>query len=257
MNGYGRDLNGKRLGWTGTLRRRFCVMRGRWPVSMPCLPTGLIAGLAAAFVLTSWAQSQAQPKVYVVNYPLQYFAERIAGDQVSVVFPAPPDGDPAFWNPDVETIAAFQAADLILVNGATYAKWLKTASLPKSKMVDTSRSFAADYIEIKDDAVHSHGPEGEHSHAGTGLHNLARPSPGGAASRSGPARVEPATAGSPGHLRATLRRTRARAANPGRTPEFPGSAAARATVACLASRLPVFRQALRLESAERAVGSPT
>ena len=169
MNGSGQNVIWKRLGWARRLRRRFCVIRGRgrWMVGMPCLPAGLIAGLGVVFVLTSWAQSQAQPRVYVVNYPLQHFAERIAGDRASVVFPAPPDEDPAFWQPDVETIAAFQAADLILVNGATYAKWLETASLPKSKVVDTSRSFAADYIEIKDDAVHSHGPAGEHSHAGT------------------------------------------------------------------------------------------
>ena len=55
--------------------------------------------------------------VYVVNYPLQYFAERIAGDQATVVFPAPPDEDPAFWTPDVSTIAGYQQADLILLNG--------------------------------------------------------------------------------------------------------------------------------------------
>jgi ABC-type Zn uptake system ZnuABC Zn-binding protein ZnuA len=29
--------------------------------------------------------------VYVVNYPLQYFAERIGGEHVTVVFPAPAD----------------------------------------------------------------------------------------------------------------------------------------------------------------------
>ena len=51
MNGSGRNLNWKRLGWARTLRRRICVIRGRWPVSMPCLPTGLIAGLAAALRL--------------------------------------------------------------------------------------------------------------------------------------------------------------------------------------------------------------
>ena len=44
--------------------------------------------------------------VYVVNYPLKYFAERIAGEHARVVFPAPRDVDPAFWNPDTETVAA-------------------------------------------------------------------------------------------------------------------------------------------------------
>ena len=29
--------------------------------------------------------------VYVVNYPLKYFTERIAGEHASVVFPASPD----------------------------------------------------------------------------------------------------------------------------------------------------------------------
>ena len=46
--------------------------------------------------------------VYVVNYPLQYFAERIGGPDVRVVFPAPADGDPAFWKPSPEQIAAYQ-----------------------------------------------------------------------------------------------------------------------------------------------------
>ena len=134
---------------------------------MSLMRSGLFAWLGISFTLFAWAESQAQPTVYVVNYPLQYFAERIGGEKVKVVFPAPADEDPAFWKPDVNTIAAFQAADLILINGATYAKWLKTASLPKSKMLDTSRRFKADYIETEDVDVHTHGPSGEHSHAGT------------------------------------------------------------------------------------------
>ena len=126
----------------------------------------LTTGLCLGFTLLAWAESRAAPTVYVVNYPLQYFAERIGAEQVRVVFPAPADEDPAFWKPDVSVIAAFQAADLIVVNGAAYAKWLKTASLPKSKIVNTSVGFKADYIEARDAATHSHGPGGEHSHSG-------------------------------------------------------------------------------------------
>jgi len=33
--------------------------------------------------------------VYTVNYPLQYFAEKIGGEYVDVQFPAPSDVDPA------------------------------------------------------------------------------------------------------------------------------------------------------------------
>lgn len=105
--------------------------------------------------------------VYTVNYPLTYFAERIAGDLATVSFPAPPDVDPAFWLPDPETIAAFQAADLILLNGADYAKWTAKVSLPRSRLVDTSRGFRDAYLQATEGVTHSHGPGGEHSHAGT------------------------------------------------------------------------------------------
>ena len=134
--------------------------------ALPGRGGGLLCLLALCSVL-AWGDCQAQPTVYTVNYPLQYFAERIGGGQVNVVFPAPPDVDPAFWAPDVDEIASFQAADLIFLNGATYAKWLKTASLPKSKLIDTSRRFEADFIEVEDTGTHSHGPAGEHSHGGT------------------------------------------------------------------------------------------
>jgi len=102
--------------------------------------------------------------VYVVNYPLKYFAERIASDHAKVVFPAPADVDPAYWMPDAKTIAEYQRADLILLNGANYAKWVGKVSLPRSKLVNTSGKFKDRYI-ITDEAVtHSHGPEGDHAH---------------------------------------------------------------------------------------------
>jgi zinc transport system substrate-binding protein len=105
-------------------------------------------------------------KVYTVNYPLAYFAERIAGDQAEVVFPAPPDIDPAFWMPDTATITAYQGADLILINGAGYAKWITRVSLPRLRMVDTSRPFADRFVQ-QQTTSHSHGPGGDHSHSGT------------------------------------------------------------------------------------------
>jgi len=104
--------------------------------------------------------------VYTVNYPLAYFAARLGGDHVEVVFPAPPGEDPAFWSPDPETIAAYQGADVILLNGAGYAKWVERATLPSSKLVDTSAGFEDRYIELTGTVTHSHGPEGDHEHGG-------------------------------------------------------------------------------------------
>ena len=126
------------------------------------------AAIAALILLLSAAAVSAQDRLRIatVNYPLAYFAERLAGDLAEVTFPAPGDVDPAFWMPDAETIAAYQAADLILLNGADYEKWTGKVSLPRSRLVDTSRAFRDAYIREAGGITHSHGPGGEHDHGG-------------------------------------------------------------------------------------------
>jgi len=106
-------------------------------------------------------------KVFAVNYPLTYFAERIGGDFIEIYYPIPRDVDPAFWEPTTEEILKIQQMDVILLNGADYAKWTKIVSLPYSKQVNTSKSFKQKYIHMKEAVSHQHGPGGEHSHAGT------------------------------------------------------------------------------------------
>ena len=120
---------------------------------------------------TKAAASQApsksgKPRVLVANYPLHFFTQRIAGDLVDSVFPAPPDEDPAFWQPTDTVVGWFQGADLILMNGATYSKWAEKVTLPAAKLTDTSAEFKASLIEAKDAITHSHGPAGDHSHGG-------------------------------------------------------------------------------------------
>lgn len=105
--------------------------------------------------------------VAVVNYPLRYFAERIGGDFIEVRFPISADEDPDFWKPDEVVVESYQKSDLILLNGASYGHWTANATLPPAKCVDTSASFKSKYIQMKDAVTHSHGPAGEHTHAGT------------------------------------------------------------------------------------------
>jgi zinc transport system substrate-binding protein len=115
----------------------------------------------------SGAAEGAEPlSVYSVSYPLQYFAERIGGDLVRARFPAPPDVDPASWSPDPETVAAYQGAELILLNGAGYAGWVQRASLPRTRQVDTAAEFRDRFVPLEHSVTHSHGPQGSHSHAG-------------------------------------------------------------------------------------------
>ena len=109
---------------------------------------------------------RAIPVVYAVNYPLMYFAERIGGGLFDVRLPAM-EGDPVYWKPTPEAVRRLQGADLILLNGATYAKWVDKVTLSEEKMVDTSKGFREKYIVLVDAVTHIHGPEGAHEHTGT------------------------------------------------------------------------------------------
>lgn len=117
--------------------------------------------------LTANPALAADLSVYAVNGPLGYFAERLAGELVEVTMPAPGDEDPAFWQPDALAIGDFQAADLILLNGAGYAKWVENASLPRAKQLVSTSAFEGALIEEEGQVSHSHAGGDPHSHAGT------------------------------------------------------------------------------------------
>ncbi|MEM6915223.1 MAG: metal ABC transporter substrate-binding protein, partial [Verrucomicrobiota bacterium] len=103
--------------------------------------------------------------VQAANYPLAYFAERIATDSFQIEFIVDEGVDPAFWKPSDAALAAFQQADIILRNGAKYSKWMHHASLPVSAIVDTSREFRDEWIETEGE-THTHGDGNVHSHGG-------------------------------------------------------------------------------------------
>ncbi len=132
-----------------TTRREFLVVAG---------------GAASLAAVPAWAQGR--PVVVCVSYPLAYFAERLAGDAAEIMFPVPADADPSFWRPGIAEISTIQSADLIVLNGAGFAAWTTKASLPRSRIVDTSAGFADRFVSTET-LTHSHGAEGAHSHTGT------------------------------------------------------------------------------------------
>lgn len=129
-----------------------------------------LAALLLGFAATGPdAAAQERVQVYAVNYPVSYFAARVGGDAAIVVFPAPPERDPAFWKPTIAEIGAFQQADLIVLSGAGYAQWTTKTSLPRRALLDPSAGFADQFISTKT-VTHSHGTAGEHSHTGVASH---------------------------------------------------------------------------------------
>ncbi len=121
---------------------------------------------------TSTVDPGTKRQIVAVSYPLEYLTQRIAGSEMEVRCPVPAGERASQWRPQRDAILKMQHADLIVANGvgARFAKWLDTVSLPDSKICNSAtRGLAlADYISVDDvRLVHSHGPEGEHSHPTT------------------------------------------------------------------------------------------
>ena len=115
------------------------------------------------------------PVIYTTFYPTTYFTEIIGGNNIKVVCPCPEDEDAIFWMPDTDTIAKYQQADLIIINGAGFEKWVEKVSLPEEKIVNTAKEFTDEFIKFENVTTHSHGKTGEHSHEGIDGHTWLDP----------------------------------------------------------------------------------
>lgn len=135
--------------------------------------------LVPLVLLTSCDQSPvsrpaAPTPILTTFYPTTYFATRIASGKLAIDCPCPANVDPAEWTPTREALARYQAAPLILVNGASYEQWLSSASLIPSRIIDTSGSFRDSYLSYGT-ITHNHGPGGAHTHAGVDAHTWLDP----------------------------------------------------------------------------------
>jgi len=121
------------------------------------------------------SQQRSIPEVRTTFYPTTYFTQRIAGELVKVVCPLPPGEDPITWMPNADTIAAYQQADLIVINGASFEKWTAKVSLPTSKLIDTAAPLADEFVKFANSITHSHGSGGQHDHIGVDGHTWLDP----------------------------------------------------------------------------------
>ena len=118
--------------------------------------------------------------VLTTFYPTTYFAQRIAGDLVEVGCPLPQGADPIFWMPDAGAMQQYQAADLVIINGATFEQWVNKVTLPSSRVVDTAKGLGEGLVneglvKYEQATTHRHGPEGEHTHEGIDGHTWVDP----------------------------------------------------------------------------------
>jgi zinc transport system substrate-binding protein len=119
--------------------------------------------------------TRAVPEVWTTFYPTTWMTRRIAGDLVKVVCPLPADEDPIFWQPPQEALQGYQAADLVVVNGAEFEKWVLTASLPSARLVDTAKAFEQELVRFETGQTHAHGGGAAHTHEGIDGHTWLDP----------------------------------------------------------------------------------
>ncbi len=102
----------------------------------------------------------------------QAIVRQLAGDRLETRMMEPDGGFNANnrlgFFPEDNDLVAVQRAPLVIVNGAAvpWVSWPGMITLDDSHLCDTSWKFRLDdYIPVREHRmVHSHGPEGEHSH---------------------------------------------------------------------------------------------
>lgn len=116
--------------------------------------------------------TKTKPTVYTTSFPVEYLVQRLAGELVDDSCILPIGEDAAFWKPSSDIVVQVQSGDAIISNGAGFESWMQTASLPSSKIVDSSRGI--DLIHMQGQ-THSHGKGGAHSHGETDPHTWSDP----------------------------------------------------------------------------------
>jgi zinc transport system substrate-binding protein len=110
------------------------------------------------------ASPAAEPLVVATTSPLgSWLVDAIGGGDVRLSEAIPRDVDHHSFQPTAEQVVALGEADLVVLQGAGYEPWREGASLPESRVVDLSAGLSLIPVEGR---THSHGAEGEHSHAG-------------------------------------------------------------------------------------------
>ncbi len=134
-----------------------------------------------ALMVSLWACSAPEPvappaperlDLRAASYPAWWLVRTLVEDDADLTLVIPPGVDPPDWQPDGELVASLADADLVVANGYGYEAWMETASLPEGKVVYTAAKVPPNKLS---GPTHSHGKQGEHSHAGLDPHTWMDP----------------------------------------------------------------------------------
>ncbi len=116
-----------------------------------------------------------EEKILTTFYPTTYFAKSISGGLIPVECPVPAAEDPIHWQPSRNSILKYQAASLIIINGANFEQWVDSVNLPLSRVIESVKLPSEELVRYETIAEHRHGPQGSHAHQGIDGHTWLDP----------------------------------------------------------------------------------
>ena len=88
-------------------------------------------------------KAEGQSKIIAITsfYPLYEFTKEIGGDKVDVSLLVPQAVEPHDWEPTIRDIQKIEQADLIIINGNGFEKWVDKIDSSKVSIINSGRSF--------------------------------------------------------------------------------------------------------------------
>ena len=88
-------------------------------------------------------KAEGQSKIAAITsfYPLYEFTKEIGGDKVDVSLLVPQGVEPHDWEPTIRDIQKIEQADLIIINGNGFEKWVDKIDSSKVSIINSGRSF--------------------------------------------------------------------------------------------------------------------
>ncbi len=108
-------------------------------VIIPLLSFGLWNSESAIVI----EKAEGQSKIIAITsfYPLYEFTKEIGGDKVDVSLLVPQGVEPHDWEPTIRDIQKIEQADLIIINGNGFEKWVDKIDSSKVSIINSGRSF--------------------------------------------------------------------------------------------------------------------
>lgn len=108
-------------------------------VIIPLLAVGLWNSESSLTIVKAEGHSKIQ--VIASFYPLYEFTKEVGGDKVDVSLLVPTGVEPHDWDPTIRDIQRIEQADLLIINGNGFEKWVDKIDSSKITIINTGKSF--------------------------------------------------------------------------------------------------------------------